>query len=264
MTDVAGSASVDALASAGAAHGYGTSQADVDAYADAAGQAGGAAACVAIGAAAAAPLCGIVGGKVGAAIANAVQSLGSAIFGSSPQPDAGDVFNPIADRVIAGLVLLAQKKPHDAAAVHALGESGIRALMKLPDWVNVASHWAVDANAFNAAHSKRRAGTALQWFYDGSAGGQAGRIRGAVAAAYGNGPDDRADISRAMVAAAAETSTWIAANQAGVQLPAGMFTAIAAALEQAKRKQRARRALFVAVPLAMLGGAAAVALEVLL
>ena len=140
------------------------------------------------------------------------------IFGAPSQPNAADVFNPIADRVIASLVLQAQDKPHSRLDVHNLGESGIRNLAgRRGDgtatnalWLQIATQWAKSANAFALDNSHRRSGTELQWWYE--SGPKAGRIRGDVADKYGNGPNDRKDISGSVVAGAADTSAWIAAN----------------------------------------------------
>jgi len=55
--------------------GFGTSDADLAAYAETAGAAGGVAACSAVGAAPAAPLCGYVGGKVGAYLGDKLASM---------------------------------------------------------------------------------------------------------------------------------------------------------------------------------------------
>ncbi|MGE5733262.1 MAG: hypothetical protein ACM37U_15045, partial [Gemmatimonas sp.] len=102
------------------------------------------------------------------------------LFGSSI-PTLNDIYNPAADRIIARLVLLSQGKPADDAAIHAIGEGGIRAMAGRrgdgsamdPIWLDIASKWATNTNAAATA-----AGSKVIWWY--ADGPKAGRMQQAA------------------------------------------------------------------------------------
>lgn len=212
-----------AVASSAASTGGGTSESDIKKYAEAGGAAAAAAACSGAGPAAAIG-CGYVGG----AVAGVLVDLGASLFGSS-SPGLNDIYNPIADRIVARLVLLSRGKPADDAAIHALGEQGIRDMMKTAEWNAVAIQWAKAANAADAA-----SGSPIRWWYDGKGdNGQPGRMRSAaiqqwvqlLAGGFFKGGSEAtrasAQIPKGMVQAAATVAARNAPGADGVETVGG-------------------------------------------
>ena len=164
---------------------FGTSTQDVDDYASAGGAVAAAAACAAAGAPEASPLCAVVGGAVASAVADAIQSVGSALFGHddfNPQPN--DVWNPRADAAIAGIVR-ALRLRRGLTATNPPGGSA----RNWPEWDEVAPLWAKNVNDFVAG-----AGGPIVWFYESGNRAHVGRVRQAAIDAWlacgaGKAPD---------------------------------------------------------------------------
>lgn len=148
---------------------FGTGKDDIDAYATAGSSVAAAGACVAAGQPEAAPLCATIGGFVGGTIADMVQGIAGGLFGGgTPQQEPNDVWNPVADRAIAGIVAAVRAKK----GLDTDNPPGGSA-RNWPEWGSVAPIWAAHANAVIAEK-----GGQVKWFYDGTDEGEPGRIRG--------------------------------------------------------------------------------------
>lgn len=150
---------------------YGTTKEDIDAYAGTAGAVVAAAACAAseVGAAAT-TLCAAGGALIASFVADTIQSIGAGLFGGGdPEQQPNDVWNPVADSAIRGVVkALRVKKGLEVS--NPPGGS----FRNYPEWDGVAATWSSRVNAIVASK-----GGTVKWFYD-SDEGQPGRIRQAA------------------------------------------------------------------------------------
>lgn len=157
---------------------YDTSKQSIDDYAAVGGAVvGGAvagAACTPVAGPVGTYVCGgvgaIVGGIIASAAADAIQSIGAAIFGGDTYADPGDTWNPVADKAIAGIVkALRSQRGEDVSAPP--GGS----FRNYPEWDAVAVAWAKRVNDIVSSH-----GGPIKWFYDSPTDKDPGRIRGAA------------------------------------------------------------------------------------
>jgi hypothetical protein len=149
---------------------FGTSKQDIDDYAAAGGAVIGGAACAEAGPLAVA-VCAEGGSFIASFAADTIQSIGGALFGGDEfQPKPNDVWNPVADSAIRGIVkALRMKKGLEVSAPP--GGS----FRNYPEWDGVAVTWARHVNEFVASR-----GGPIKWFYDSPADKDPGRIRQAA------------------------------------------------------------------------------------
>lgn len=151
---------------------YGTTKSDIDAYAGTGGAVVAAAACAAseVGAAAT-TLCAAGGAIIASFVADTIQTIGAGLFGDGdPQQQPNDVWNPVADSAVRGIVkALRIKKGLDVD--NPPGGS----FRNYPEWDGVAAAWASHANAVVASK-----GGTVKWFYDSPSDKDPGRIRQAA------------------------------------------------------------------------------------
>lgn len=121
---------------------FGTSKQDIDDYAAAGGAAAGAAACVAAEQPELSPLCAELGGVIGSAVADFVQSVGSLLFGGGDSsPSFRDQVDGRADKLIAAIVKAVRVK-------EGLGDESQGGTYKnYPEWKSIAAAWAANTNA---------------------------------------------------------------------------------------------------------------------
>lgn len=163
----------DAVYNKGKEKNFGTSEQDVHDYAAAGGAAGAAAACVGFGGpvgAAASPLCAEGGAIVAGFISDTIYSIGASLFGGGGDLEPNDIWNPVADHAIAGIVKAFRIK-NGLSASNPPGGSA----RNWPEWHDVAVIWAGHVNDYVASQ-----GGKIKWFYDSPSDKDPGRIRGAA------------------------------------------------------------------------------------